>query len=105
MERYLYLSVGLTAAGRKRKILELIQQAPGWGLIGVTLHEADKGGDDFKSADPSWQYDNETTQHQIETIVESIDRHIADAYECGDRRYDGATITVFDRRHPIACYR
>jgi hypothetical protein len=104
MERYLNLSVGLSAASRKRKILELIQQALGWGLIEVTLHEADEGGDNFKSTDPNWQYDNETTKQQIETIVDSIDRHIADAYERGDRRYGGATVTVFDRRHPIACY-
>jgi hypothetical protein len=39
---------------------------------------------------------------QITTVAESADRYTACAYIRGDRRYDGATVTVFDRPHSMA---
>ncbi len=94
-----YLSVGLCAADRLKKIIELIQQGPPRGLITVALHE---GGNRESSSRFIRPYQRSTDPEQIATVARSVDRYIAGAYERGDRRYDGATVTVFDRPRPVA---
>jgi hypothetical protein len=90
----IYLSNELIPSARKRKILELIQHGPSTGEISVTLHEA--GSDDFKHIDPSWTYDYATDSQQIEVLIETIDRLIANGFG-GTLRYGTATIKVFRR--------
>jgi hypothetical protein len=91
----IYLSVGLAAAARKRKILELIHQGPDRGVVAVTLHA--HFGNDRQQIEPSWVYDYGTDPQQIETVVETVDRHIVDAFTGNDRRYHSATVEVIDR--------
>jgi hypothetical protein len=74
----IYLSVGLAANARKRKILELIYQGPERGVVAVTLHAY--LGDDRQQIEPSWVYDYGTDPQQTETVVETVDRHILDAF-------------------------
>jgi len=90
----IYLSNELIPSARKRKILELIEQGPSTGEISVTFHEA--GGDDFKNIGPSWMYDYGTDRQQIEAVIETIVRLIANGF-AGGHRYGTATIKVFPR--------
>jgi len=94
-----YLSVGLCAADRLKKIIELIQQGPARGLITVALHE---GGNRESSSKFIRPYQRSTDPEQIAAVAESVDRYIASAYKRGDRCYDGATVTVFGRLRPMA---
>jgi hypothetical protein len=89
-----YLSNELIPSARKRKILELIEHGPSTGEISVTLHEA--GGDEFKHIDPSWTYDYATDPQQIEAVIETIERLIANGF-AGGHRYGTATIKVSRR--------
>ena len=98
----IYISVGLTAIARKRKILELIHQGPERGVVAVILHPY--LGDDSKYIEPSWSYDYGTDPKQIETVVETVDQHIVDAFTGGYRRYQSATVEVIDRPHAKADY-
>jgi hypothetical protein len=91
----IYLSVGLAAAARKRRILELIHQGPDRGVVAVTLHA--HFGNDRQPIEPSWVYDYGTDPQQIETVVETVDRHIVDASSGNDQRYQSATVEVIDR--------
>jgi len=84
-----YLSVGLCAADRLKKIIELVQQGPPRALITVALHE---GGNRESSSRFIRPYQRSTDPEQIATVARSVDRYIAGAYERGDRRYDGATV-------------
>ena len=90
----IYLSAGLAAAARKRKILELIHQGPERCVVAATLHA--HFGNDRQQIEPSWVYDYGTDPQQIETVVETVDRHI-DAFTDNGQRYQSATVEVIDR--------
>jgi hypothetical protein len=90
----IYLSNELIPSARKRKVLELIEHGPSSGEISVTLHEA--GWDEFTHIDPSWTYDYATDRQQIEAVIETVDRLIANGF-AGGHRYGIATIKVFRR--------
>jgi hypothetical protein len=93
----IYLSNESIPSAKKRKILELIERGPATGEISVTLHQAAQlDSDDFNHIEPSWTYDYGTDPKQIEAVVESIDRHIANGF-AGGHRYGGATIRVARR--------
>jgi hypothetical protein len=94
-----YLSVGLAATDRKKKILELLQQGPALGLIAVALHEDGRRESSSKFIRP---YQLRSGRDHVATIAETVDRYIANAYSRRDRHFEGATITVFDRPHPKA---
>jgi hypothetical protein len=90
----IYLSNALIPSARKRKILELIEHGPSSGEISVTLHEA--SGVDFKHIEPRWTFNYGTDRQEIEAVVETVDRLIADG-SMGDHRYGTATIKVLRR--------
>jgi hypothetical protein len=90
----IYLSNELIPSARRKRILELIEHGPSSGAISVTLQEA--GRDEFKQVDPSWTYDYATDPQQIEAVVETRDRLIANEFT-GGHRFGTATIKVFRR--------
>jgi len=75
---------------------------PGTGVVAVILHPY--LGNDSKYLEPSWSYDYGTDPQQIEAVVETVDRHIVDAFTGGYRRYHSATVEVIDRPHAKADY-
>jgi hypothetical protein len=93
----IYLSNELISSARKRRILELIEHGPSTGQISVILHEAvHHGADDFEHIEPSWTYDYGTDRQQIEAVVDTVDRLIANGF-AGGHRYGSAMIKVFRR--------
>ena len=93
-----FLSVGMSVANRKRKLLELSRQGPARGLIAVALHEDGKREGSSKFIKP---YQNKSDQ-ELRMVAESVDRYLVAAYGSGIHRYDGATIKVFDRPSQMA---
>jgi hypothetical protein len=93
-----FFAVSLSATERIKKIVELIQQGPARGVIRVALHENGKREISSKFIRP---YQRGSELVQIATVAESVDSYIISAYSRGDRRYDGATITVSDRPRPV----
>ena len=87
----IYLSAGSAAGPRKGKILELVQRNQGRGRLSHTLHS--NGGRD-NHVDPSWVYDYDTNSRQVETIVETLDRHLADAFGSNDDQYRIASVKI-----------
>jgi hypothetical protein len=69
--------------------------SPERGVVAVTLHAY--LGDDRQQIEPSWVYDYGTDPQQTETVVETVDRHILDAFTGNDRRYHGAPGEVTDQ--------
>jgi hypothetical protein len=93
-----FLSVGMSVADRKRKLLELLRQGPARGLIAVALHEDGKRAGSSKFMRP---YQNKSDL-ELQMVAESVDRYLVSAYSSGIHPYDGATIKVFDRPSPMA---
>ena len=87
----IYLSVGGAAAARKGKILELIQKCRGRGSLSLTLHSSGGHGN---HVDPSWMYDYDTDSPQVETVVETLDRHLADAFGVDANQYRIASVKI-----------
>jgi hypothetical protein len=93
----IHLSNEIIPSARKRKILELIEDGPSTGEISVTFHEGlHFGGHDFKHIEPSRTYDYGTDPQQIEAVVESVDRVMANWF-AGGHRYSSATIKIDGR--------
>ena len=89
----IYLFVGTAAAARKGKILELIQKGGRRGRLSLTLHA---NGDHDSHVDPSWVYDYDTDSRQVETIVETLDRHLADAFGVDANQYRIASVKIIN---------
>jgi hypothetical protein len=87
----IYLSVGSAAAARKGKILELIKKIRGSARLSLTLHSNDHHDN---HVDPSWVYDYDTDSRQVDTIVETLDRHLADAFGGNPDQYRIASIKI-----------
>ena len=89
----IYLFVGSGAAARKGKILELIQKSGGKGSLSLTLHA---NGDQHSHVDPSWVYDYDTDSHHVETIVETLDKHLADAFGGNAGQFRFASVKIIE---------
>jgi hypothetical protein len=97
------IPLGLSAAHRKEKILEIIDQGPARGTIEIVFEQLDQSGI-VKSRSLVWrhgEFDNATSPRRIRALVDKIDREIEMLSRQRDRSSSIVTVTVTNRGLPV----